>query len=130
MTEVGFSGSQPLSFSAQAAGAAVRGQIQYTGRLRAAVLFQPGGEGAGVWRPRDDARQNELRATVKLSEAVSVTLLDNANIGTLTGGPGARDALDTLPILRDGTYTCSGNTLRVHTEQNGPTVDWTFTRAS
>ncbi|MFI6073971.1 hypothetical protein ACIA5C_20605 [Actinoplanes sp. NPDC051343] len=131
-TEVGFTGSQPVSFSAQAAGHTIRGQIQYTGSLRAAVRFQPRGAGAGAWQPQDDARQNDLRATVKLSEPFSVTLLDNASIGTLTGKqvPGTGDALDTLPILRGGTYTCSGNTLRVRTEQNGPQLDWTFTRAS
>jgi len=132
VTEVGFDTSQPVAFSVQAAGATVRGQVKYTGTLRASVSFQPRGDAAGVWQPRDDARQNDLHVTVKLSEPVSVTLLDNANVGALTGKqvPGAGDALDTFPILRRGAYTCTGKTLHVRTEQDGPNLDWTFARAS
>ncbi|WP_143234464.1 hypothetical protein [Paractinoplanes atraurantiacus] len=130
-TDVGFTGSEPLAFSAEAAGATIRGQISYSGSVRAAVVFEPSGGGAGQWRPRD-AAQNHLRATVKLSEPFSVTLLDNAGIGRLTGGelPGTGDAIDVLPILRGGTYTCAQNRLQVRTADSGPDLSWTFERVS
>ncbi|MEU4245696.1 hypothetical protein [Actinoplanes sp. NPDC026619] len=130
-TELGFAGSEPLSFSAEAAGAVVRGQVLYSGSMHATVLFQPRGEGAGQWAPRDST-QNHLRVTLKLSEPFSITLLDNAAIGQLAGEelPSAGEALDAMPVLRGGTYTCAGNTLKVNTEQNGPDLAWTFARVS
>jgi hypothetical protein len=131
LTEVGFTGSRPLDFSAQAAGATVKGQIQYSGTLRAAVQFgRQGSDGTGKWQPRENTGRNDLRATVKLSEPVSVTLLDNATINSLTGDTLGRagDALDVQPILRGGTYRCTDGTLRVRTQQNGPDITWTFAR--
>jgi hypothetical protein len=130
-TELGFAGSEPLTFSAEAAGATVRGQALYSGSMHASVVFEPTGKGAGRWQPRD-ATENSLRVTVKLIEPFSVTLLDNAGLGQLTGGelPGPTDALDAMPVFRGGTYTCAADTLRIRTEQNGPDLAWTFTRAS
>jgi hypothetical protein len=128
-TAVSFTGSGPLSFSAQAAGATVKGQIRYSGSLHGTVRFVPGSaSGAGSWKATVNGKDNDLRATVKLSEPVSVTLLDNAGIDDLAGLSHTGDALDVRPILRGGTYRCNGDTLRVRTEANGPDLTWTFAR--
>ena len=132
MTEVGFSGSRPLDFSAEVAGATVRGQAQYNGTVRGSVQFGPeGSDNRGAWTPQGQITWDALKATVKLTEPISVTLLDNAEISDFTGDKAtqAGGAVDVQPVLRSGTYTCNGDTLQVRTEQNGPTMEWTFTRA-
>jgi hypothetical protein len=132
VTQVSFAGSQPLVFSAQVAGRDVRGQASYDGTVRGAMQIGPqDNAGKGTWTPQGTVTWDDLRATVKLTEPVSVTLLDNANISDLTGDKSAQagGAVDVQPILRAGTYTCAGDTLQVRTEDNGPAMEWTFKRA-
>jgi hypothetical protein len=132
VTSVDFTESEPVTFSAEAAGAQLQGRIEYTGTVTAAVEFRPAaGDGPGTWRPVSTPDDNELRATVRLTEPVSLTLLDDARIGDMVRRelPRAGDALDIRPILRGGTYRCAGDDLQVRTEQNGPTVTWLFKRA-
>ena len=96
------------------------------------VLFGvPDSAGKGTWTPAGAVIWDDLKATVKLTEPIAVTLLDNARVSDFTGDKStqAGGAVDVQPVLRAGSYTCSGNTLRVHTEQNGPQLEWTFTRA-
>jgi hypothetical protein len=126
-TDVGFQQSQPMTFTAEAAGATVRGQVKYSGSLHGTVHFTSTSPGTGQWQPQAGATGDELRATVKLIDPVSVTLLDDAGIGDLSG---AENALDVLPILRGGTYQCDATSLRVHTERDGPALIWTFARSS
>ncbi|MEU4428842.1 hypothetical protein AB0F81_50230 [Actinoplanes sp. NPDC024001] len=131
VTAVDFTGSEPVSFSGEFGNTELSGQIQYAGSLRAAVRFeQPTGETPGTWRPQTGTGDNRLRATVKLSEPFEVTLLDDAPVGELTGTdlPQTGDALDVLPILRGGTYSCTADALQVQTRQNGPTMTWLFNR--
>jgi hypothetical protein len=130
-TEVGFSDSKPVTFAAEAAGARLGGQVQYSGSLHAAVKFEPNEAGAGGrWQPQNSTTDDDLRATVRLTEPFSVTLLDNASIRTVDTDalPAAGDALDLQPILRGGTYRCQADSLQVRTEQGGPNLQWTFTR--
>jgi hypothetical protein len=131
-TQVSFTGSQPLDFSGQVAGHTIRGQASYDGAVRGTVGF--GGQdsaGTGTWTPQGQITWDDLRATVKLTAPVSVTLLDNANISDFTGDKStqAGGAVDVQPVLRAGTYSCGGNTMRVRTEKNGPAMEWTFKRA-
>jgi hypothetical protein len=131
-TEINFAGSRPLEFSAQVAGHTIRGQASYDGAVRGIVAFgAPDSAGKGTWDPANLATWDNLRATVKLTEPISVTLLDNARLSDLTGDKStqAGGAVDVQPVLRAGNYTCAGNTLRVLTEKNGPAMEWTFTRA-
>jgi hypothetical protein len=132
VTSVDFTDSEPVTFSAEAAGAQLKGRVEYTGMLTAAVQFRPAaGDGPGTWRPVSTADDNELRATVRLTEPVSLTLLDDARIGDMVRRelPRAGDALDIRPILRGGTYRCARDDLEVRTEQNGPNLTWLFKRA-
>jgi hypothetical protein len=131
-TKIDFSGSQPLAFTGQVAGHTIRGQAAYDGAVRGTVLFgQQDSAGKGTWTPSGQVVWDDLKATVKLTEPISVTLLDNARISDFTGDKStqAGGAVDVQPVLRAGSYTCAGDTLRVRTEQNGPQMEWTFTRA-
>jgi len=131
-TKIDFSGSRPLDFTGQVAGHTIRGQAAYDGAVRGTVLFgQPDSAGKGTWTPSGQVIWDDLKATVKLTEPISVTLLDNARISDFTGDKStqAGGAVDVQPVLRAGSYTCAGDTLRVRTEQNGPQMEWTFTRA-
>lgn len=130
-TEVGFAGSRPLTFAAEAAGATLKGEVQYSGSLRGGVNFVPqDSAGSGTWEPHLNSGDNDLRATVKLIEPISVTLLDNARLTRVAGEQlgNAGDAVDIQPILRGGTYRCADDTLRVQTRDDGPNVVWTFSR--
>lgn len=131
-TRIDFSRSRPLDFSAQVAGHTIRGQAAYDGAVRATMLFgNPDSTGKGTWTPSGEVIWDDLKATVKLTEPIVVTLLDNARVSDLTGDKSAQagGAVDVQPVLRAGSYACTGDTLRVRTEQNGPQLEWTFTRA-
>jgi hypothetical protein len=131
-TKIDFTGSQPLDFTAQLAGRTIRGQAAYNGAVRGTVLFgSQDSAGKGTWTPSGQVIWDDLKATVKLTEPISVTLLDNARISDFTGDKStqAGGAVDVQPVLRAGSYTCAGNTLLVRTEKNGPEMEWTFTRA-
>ena len=131
-TKIDFSGSRPLDFTAQVAGRTIRGQAIYDGAVRGTVLFgEQDSAGKGTWTPSGAVIWDDLKATVKLTEPLSITLLDNARISDFTGDKStqAGGAVDVQPVLRAGSYTCAGDTLRVRTEQNGPQMEWTFTRA-
>lgn len=128
-TQVTFTEAEPVTFTMDAAGAQLAGQIEYSGKVTGAVVFEPSATGGrGTWNPRGETSGDGLQVTVKLTDPVSVTLLDEAGLGA--GLSDATDALDTLPVLRGGTYQCSADSLRVRTERNGPTMTWTFTRTS
>jgi hypothetical protein len=130
--EVDFTAGEPLTFTAEAAGADIRGEVRYQGSFRGALAFDPvDRDGAGRWIPQRGISWSDLRATVRLSEPFAVTLLDGASLADLGGDtlPGTNGAIDVQPILRGGTYRCAGTTLRVETRNNGPTVVWTFARA-
>jgi hypothetical protein len=127
ITRVGFGDAEPVTFSAQAAGAKLAGEIAYTGSLSGAVAFEPSAiAGQGAWNPRGEAVDDGLKVTVKLTEPFSVTLLDRADISAAL--PDTVDTLDTLPVLRGGSYRCDADALEVRTERDGPTMIWTFTR--
>ena len=131
-TEVDFQSSRPLTFTAGAAGADIRGEVVYQGSFSGAVTFEPADrDGTGRWEPEGDISWNDLRATVRLSEPFDVTLLDGASLADVSGDtlPGTKGAVDIQPLLRGGTYTCGDDTLRVRTTENGPTLVWTFARA-
>jgi hypothetical protein len=130
-TEVDFQASRPLTFTAGAAGADIRGEVAYQGSFSGAVTFEPvDRDGTGRWDPEGDINWSGLRVTIRLREPFDITLLDGASMADLSGDtlPGTRGAVDIQPLLRGGTYTCGDDTLRVRTTENGPTLIWTFAR--
>jgi len=131
-TEISFSGSRPIDFSAQVAGRTIRGQASYDGAMQGTVAFgAPDSAGKGTWTPQQQVVWDNLRATVKLTEPIAITLLDNARLADFTGDKSNQTggAVDVQPVLRAGSYTCAGDTLRVVTDVNGPRMEWTFARA-
>lgn len=128
-TEVDFRAAKPLTFTAEAAGADIRGTVAYKGSFRGSVTFE-GSDGTGRWNPQGRISWSDLNATVRLSEPFKVTLLDGASLADISRDtlPGAGGAVDVHPILRGGTYACAGDTLRLRTRANGPDVTWTFAR--
>jgi hypothetical protein len=128
-TEVDFRASRPLTFTAEAAGTEVRGQVAYQGSFRGVVAFH-GGHGKGRWDPQGKISWSDLSATVRLDEPFDVTLLDDVSLADIDRDtlPGASGAIDVQPVLRGGTYECQGQTLRLRTRANGPDLTWSFTR--
>jgi hypothetical protein len=152
-----FSGMRPIEFTAQVAGAQVKGEIVYGGNLDGKVDLSatatgpsstgsptaspsvpattgtsPSGmAGTGAWKPVGNVDWGNLRLTVRLSQPVSATILNNVKISEVTGAQTtqAGDAVDLQPLLREGEYRCDGNdTLIITPHGTGPTVTWTFER--
>ena len=74
----------------------------------------------------------DLRLTIRLTEPVAITIVDNLAISQITGDQTTRvgNAVDLQPLLREGTYRCDGNdTLIVTSRSGGPNVTWTMQRA-
>jgi hypothetical protein len=91
-----------------------------------------GGPGtSGPWQPAGTVNIDALKITVRVTEPVAATVVDNVAIGQVTGAQRtqAGNAIDLQPLLRAGQYTCSGDTLTVVPSESGPTVTWTLQRA-
>lgn len=152
-----FSGMRPIEFTAQVAGAQVKGEIVYGGNVDGKVDLSAtatnsgssgsmtvspgtpattdtspsGSDRSGAWQPVGTVDWGNLRLTVRLSEPVSATILNNVKISEVTGAQTtqAGDAVDLQPLLRQGEYRCDGNdTLIITPSGSGPTVTWTFQR--
>jgi hypothetical protein len=87
---------------------------------------------SGAWRPTGTVNVSGLQITVKLTQPVAATILNNVKVSDVTGSQTAQagDAIDLQPLLRNGTYQCSGqNNLVITTSGTGPTVVWSLSRA-
>jgi hypothetical protein len=87
----------------------------------------------GVWRPAGQVEWGQLRLTVRLTEPVAVTVIDNLPIGQVTSDQTTRagNLVDIQPLLREGTYRCDGDdTLVVNAMSGGPNVTWKLQRTS
>lgn len=126
---VRFDRSSPLAFTAGVGPARVTGQITYTGSVNTTI--STAGTDTGTWAPDSMVRPQGLRATVRLTSPVRVTLLDNVSLSDLGSGRTgpAGEALDTQPILRPGNYRCGPDRLQLRTDQSGPDLTWTFSRS-
>ena len=92
-----------------------------------------GGSGkSGAWRPTGTVNVNDLKITLKVTQPVAATLLNNVKVSDVTGSQTAQagDAVDLQPLLRGGTYQCNGEkTLVITTSDRAPTVVWTLSRS-
>jgi hypothetical protein len=88
-------------------------------------------EQTGGWQPAGDVSWNDLRLTLKVTEPISQTLLDNARVSGVSSNQisQAGDLVDLLPILRKGTYSCGGGTLTIRPDASAAAVTWVFQRA-
>ncbi len=157
-----FGAMQPAVFTTEVGTTQVRGEIVYGGTVSGSVT-PPGstssssasptatstpsgtptaspltsgsaGSGpSGVWQPTGTANVGDLRVTVKLTQPVAATVIDNVKVSDVTGSQTAQvgNAIDLQPLLRSGTYQCEGaNGLVITTSAGGgPSLTWTLTRS-
>jgi hypothetical protein len=85
----------------------------------------------GTWQPAGDVTWDDLRLTLKVTEPVNQTLLNDARVRSVTGNQTSQagNAVDLQPVLRQGTYTCGDGTLTVRPQAGPGTVTWVFQRA-
>jgi hypothetical protein len=87
---------------------------------------------SGGWHPTGTVNVAALRITVKLTQPIAATILDNAKVTDVTGSQTTQvaNAVDLQPLLREGTYRCGtdNNTLTI-TTSSSPTVVWSLSRA-
>jgi hypothetical protein len=140
-TRADFSPMQPVDLTATVGGGSVKGQYSYAGTVSGTLQFsgaasQSGGptpgapEQTGTWQPAGDVSWDDLRLTLKVTEPISQTLLDNARVRGVSSNQvsQAGDLVDLLPILRQGTYSCGG-TLTIRPDASAAAVTWVFQRA-
>src|SRR5262249_22856006 len=86
---------------------------------------------SGAWHPTGTVNVAALRITVKVTQPVAATILDNAKVSDVTGNQTTQvgNSVDLQPLLREGTYRCGtdNNTLTI-TTSSAPTVVWSLTR--
>jgi len=130
-----FSGASASASPAQTSPGAATTTSGATPSAGASASATPGASGGtgttGAWQPVGDVNVAELRATIKLTEPVNTTIVDNVKISDGTGGQTTQvgNAIDLQPLLRPGTYTCAGDQLTVNLSSGTtPPVTWTFAR--
>jgi hypothetical protein len=144
-TTIDFSSMSPIEFTANVAGADVTGQFSYGGDAVGTINTSAAGASptaggsptatgspatTGTWRPVGDLNWQDTTLTVKLTDPIQVTPLDNAPIGQYTGDAADRtgDVVDIDPFFDEGTYRCMGDTLTI-TPDDDSDLPWTLTRA-
>jgi hypothetical protein len=151
-----FTSMQPITFTAQAAGAQAEGNFNYSGTVKGTITMpSPGASTTGTtggstmstatataspmqpgnepWQPTGPVDFSGLKLTVKLTKPAQATLADNVDISTVNSAMinKAGTAVDLQPLLRPGQFMCSGETNLVITmTSGGQTVTWTFQRSS
>lgn len=154
-----FSGMQPATFSTQVAKTPVTGEVSYQGTTSGTVdlsgTSSPTTSGSattsgtatplstgtatssasgksGPWNPTGSVDVSSLQVTVKVTQPIASTLINNLKVSDITGAQLSQtgNAIDVQPILRAGTYQCQDeNTLVITTSGNGPALTWTLKRA-
>jgi hypothetical protein len=114
-TVVDFAGMQPVAFTTTAAGAEIKGQFAYGGKVNGAVQVPASATTTGVWKPVGTTDWSTLTVTVDMVSPVSGRVFDHVKIADFAsaGGGQTGGSVDAQPILREATYECSGNTLKL-----------------
>jgi hypothetical protein len=87
------------------------------------------GTGAGSWAPIPPLNWGDTRVTVKLTEPAQATLFDNVRIAEYVGDGASRsgDVVDIQPLLGEGRYQCTGDTLTL-TPKDAGGLTWVLRR--
>jgi hypothetical protein len=87
----------------------------------------------GGWHPTGTVNVADLRITVKVTQPVAATILNNAKVSDVTGSQTTQvaNAVDLQPLLREGTYSCGSDnkTLTITTSGKDPIVVWSLSRS-
>ena len=144
-TDIDFAKMQPVAFSTRVGGAEVSGRFTFTGRVSALVqtgtassTSSPGpsvtatasaGTSEGAWEPVPPVNWGDTRVTVDLTEPVKVRPVDNIRIADYVGDGASQtgNVVDIEPILGEGRYECTGDSLILTPDDGG--MAWTLTRA-
>jgi hypothetical protein len=71
-----------------------------------------------------------VTVTVEMISPVQGKIVDRAKLGDYKGaGDQTAGSVDVQPILREGTYECGGNTLKLGPPPGQNGVTWTMYRA-
>jgi hypothetical protein len=114
-TVVDFTGMQPVAFTTTAGGAEIKGQFAYGGKVSGSVQVPATATTTGVWKPVGTTDWSTLTVTVDMISPVSGRVFNQVKIADFAGAGGgqAGGSVDVQPILREATYECSGNTLKL-----------------
>jgi hypothetical protein len=130
-TTVNFDSMQPVNFNFAVAGGSVKGSFQYGGSANGTM--QTPSATSGTWEPVGTVDFGKLTVTVDLTSPTTARVADKLPLAQFVGTNSAEagNAVDGQPILRKGTYDCSGGT----TLKLGPPAGttgvgtWTLTKA-
>ncbi|NJC70168.1 hypothetical protein HC031_10670 [Planosporangium thailandense] len=113
--DIGFDGMQPVTFDSTVGTAKVSGQFVYGGKVDGAVQVPESATSTGVWKPVGTADWRTLTVTVDMTSPVRARPFDHVKIGDFAsaGNGQTGGSVDLQPILREGTYECSGSTLKL-----------------
>jgi len=120
-TEVDFTGMQPIMFSGQAMGTAVKGQFIHMGKATGQIRTGDATATSGAWEPVGKANWADVKVTLELTEPVKAKPFDNLPIANAvdnltnsqTGG-----IVDADPLLGKAKYECGSGTLTLTPEDN------------
>jgi hypothetical protein len=113
-TNVNFDNMQPVNFNFAVAGGNVKGTFTYGGTVNGTVKTPTGT--SGTWEPVGTVDFGSVVVTVDLTSPTTARLADKVPLSQFTGTNAANtgNAVDSQPILRKGTYDCSGgNSLKL-----------------
>jgi hypothetical protein len=128
--QVDFGTMQPVTFAFTVAGGDVKGSFGYGGKVNGTVKTPT--TATGTWEPVGTVDFSTLTVTVDLTSPAAVRVADKTSIADFagTGTADTGGAVDAQPILKKGSYDCSGSALKLGPAQGGPdTGTWTFTKA-
>jgi len=112
-TTVGFDKMEPVSFNFAVAGGNVKGTFVYGGTVNG-VVKTPSAT-SGTWEPVGTVDFGSLTVTVDITSPTTARVADKLPLAQFVGANSADagNAVDGQPILRKGTYDCSGTTLKL-----------------
>jgi hypothetical protein len=132
-TVVDFTGMQPVAFTTNAGGAEIKGEFTYGGKVTGAVHVPASATTTGVWKPVGTTDWKTLTVTVDMISPVKGRVFDHVKIADFAsaGSDQAGGSVDVQPIMREATYECSGNTLKLGPPAGSSSVGgtWVFQRA-
>jgi len=112
-TAVNFDKMEPINFNFAVAGGNVKGSSTYGGSVNGTVKTPSGTSGA--FEPVGNVDFGSVVVTVDLTSPTTARVADKVGLAQFVGTNAADtgNAVDSQPILRKGTYDCSGNTLKL-----------------
>jgi hypothetical protein len=112
-TAVNFDKMEPINFNFAVAGGNVKGQSTYGGTVNGTVKTPSGT--SGTFEPVGNVDFGSVVVTVDLTSPAAARVADKVGLAQFVGTNAADtgNAVDSQPILRKGTYDCSGGTLKL-----------------